>query len=43
MKKKIKINIGDSVQEREINYIPVRYIIAFLITLLEVLGIIGQL
>ncbi|MBE5734933.1 MAG: cardiolipin synthase [Clostridiales bacterium] len=41
MKKKIKINIGDSVQEREINYIPVRYIIAFLITLLEVLGIIG--
>ena len=42
MKRKIKINLGNNkVQEREINYIPVRYIIAFAITLFEILAIIG--
>ena len=41
MKKKLKIHKGNVIEEREVNYIPVRYIIAFLITLLEVLAIIG--
>lgn len=42
MKKKIKISTGvNKVEEREINYIPVRYIIAFSITLFEVLAIIA--
>jgi len=42
MKRKIKINLGNGkIKEREISYIPVRYIIAFLITILEVMGIIG--
>lgn len=42
MKRKITISLGnDKTEEREINYIPVRYIFAFLITLLEVLAIIG--
>ena len=42
MKRKIKIDLGNGrIQEREINYIPVRYIIAFAITLFEVLAIIG--
>ena len=42
MKKKIKIDLGNGkFKEREINYIPVRYILAGLITLFEVLAIIG--
>lgn len=41
MKRKIKINMGNKVTEREINYIPGRYIIAFLITIIEILAIIG--
>ena len=42
MKRKIKLDLGNGkIQEREINYIPVRYIIAFLITIFEVLAIIG--
>jgi len=41
MKRKIKINKGNTIEEREINYIPVRYIFAFFITLFEVLAIIG--
>ncbi|MBQ4124228.1 PLDc N-terminal domain-containing protein, partial [bacterium] len=42
MKRKIKLDLGNGkIEEREINYIPVRYIIAFSITLLEVLAIIG--
>ena len=41
MKRKLKIHKGKVVEEREINYIPVRYIIAFSITLFEVLAIIG--
>ena len=41
MKRKIKINKGNIIEEKEINYIPVRYIIAFAITLFEVLAIIG--
>lgn len=41
MKRTIKINKGTSVEERIINYIPVRYIVAFAITLFEVLAIIG--
>ena len=32
MKRKIKINLGNKIEEREINYIPGRYIWAFLIT-----------
>jgi len=42
MKRKIKLDLGNgNIKEREINYIPVRYIIAFLITIFEVLAIIG--
>jgi len=42
MKRKIKISLGnDKVEERVINYIPGRYIVAFAITLFEVLAIIA--
>lgn len=42
MKRKIKVGLGNGkVEERIVNYIPVRYIIAFAITLFEVLAIIG--
>lgn len=41
MKKKYKVNTGKETIEREFNYIPVRYIIAAIITLLEVLAVIG--
>ncbi len=42
MKRKIELNLGNGkIEEREINYIPVRYIFAFLITILEVVAIIG--
>ena len=42
MKRKIKLDLGNGkIKEREINYIPVRYIFAFLITIFEVLAIIG--
>lgn len=42
MKKTIKVNLGnDRVEERQVNYIPVRYIVAYAVTLFEVLAIIG--
>ena len=42
MKRKIKVSLGNNkIEERVINYIPVRYIVAFAITLFEVLAIIG--
>jgi len=41
MKKKQVYKVGKKTVEREINYIPVRYIFAFMITALEVLLIIG--
>ena len=41
MKKKYKVRTGKETIEREYNYIPVRYIIAVLITLFEILAIIG--
>jgi len=41
MKRKIRYSVGKNFKEREINYIPVRYIFAMLITVLEILGIIG--
>lgn len=42
MKRKIKLSLGNGrVKEKEFNYIPIRYIIAFLITIFEVLTIIG--
>ena len=41
MKRKIKIHTYGKVVEKEINYIPTRYIVAILVTILEVLGIIG--
>ena len=42
MKRKIKVSLGNNkVQEKVINYIPGRYIVAFAITLFEVLAIIG--
>ncbi len=41
MKKTYKISTGKETIEREYNYIPVRYIMAVLITLFEILAIIG--
>ena len=41
MKRKYKISTGKETVEREYNYIPVRYIVAVLITLFEILAIIG--
>jgi len=41
MKKKYEVKIGKETVEREYNYIPVRYIVAVLITLFEILAIIG--
>lgn len=41
MKKKIKYQVGNKTIEKETNYIPIRYIIAILITILEILTIIG--
>jgi len=41
MKRTITYNVKDKTVEREINYIPVRYIISGIITLLEVLAVIG--
>ena len=41
MKKTITYDVNQKKVEREINYIPVRYIFAILITMLEVLAVIG--
>ncbi len=41
MKRKYTYQAGDKTIEREYNYIPVRYIIAMLITVFEILAIIG--
>ena len=41
MKRKYSYQAGDRTIEREYNYIPVRYIIAMMITVLEILAIIG--
>lgn len=41
MKRKYKVKIGEATVEREYSYIPVRYIIAALLTLFEILAIIG--
>lgn len=41
MKKKIRIKSRYGVKEREIDYIPVRYILAILITILETAGVIA--
>ncbi len=42
MKKKTVYTVNGKKIEREINYIPVRYIIAMMITVLEILAIIGM-
>ena len=41
MKRKFRYRAGDKTVEREYNYIPIRYIIAILITVFEVAAIIG--
>ena len=41
MKRKYKIQAGEKTIEREYSYIPVRYILAAIITLLEIAAIIG--
>ena len=41
MKKNIKIYHKGKMVDKEINYIPTRYIIAILVTILEVAAIIG--
>ncbi|MBR2340698.1 MAG: cardiolipin synthase [Clostridia bacterium] len=41
MKRKYKVRAGKKTIEREYNYIPVRYIIAILFTVFEILAIIG--
>jgi len=43
MKRKYKVRINNKDVEREINYIPVRYIIAIMITVFEILAVIGIL
>ena len=42
MKRKYSYQAGDKTIEREYNYIPVRYIIAMMITVFEILAIIGM-
>ena len=41
MKKTIRYDVNNQTVEREVDYIPVRYIIAVMITVLEVLAVIG--
>lgn len=41
MKRKYSYQVNDQTVEREYNYIPVRYILAMLITILEIAAIIG--
>lgn len=41
MKKTIRYDVNSKMMEREVTYIPVRYVIAVLITLLEVVSVIG--
>ena len=41
MKRTISYNVNEKTVEREVNYIPVRYIIAILITVFEIAAIIG--
>lgn len=41
MKKTIRYDVNNKMVEREVTYIPVRYVIAVLITLLEVVAVIG--
>ncbi len=41
MKRKIQYDIYKKTVEREINYIPVRYVLAILVTVLEITSIIG--
>ena len=41
MKRKYTVHTGNGIIEREYSYIPVRYIIAFMLTLLEIVAIIG--
>ena len=41
MKKSYRVNVGKETVEREYNYIPVRYILAVLITVFEIFAIIG--
>lgn len=41
MKKTITYDVNERIVEKEINYIPVRYIIAVFITVLEVIAVIG--
>lgn len=41
MKRPLRYMVNDKFVEKEVNYIPVRYIIAFAITALEVLAVLG--
>lgn len=41
MKRKIRYNLNEKEVEREYNYIPVRFILAILLTLFEVAAIIA--
>ncbi len=41
LKRTLRYRVGEKEVEREINYIPVRYIIAAMITVLEIVAIIG--
>ena len=43
MKKKLRYHENGKIVEREINYIPGRYIVAVILALIEVLSIIGIL
>ncbi len=41
LKKTLRYNVNEQTVEREVNYIPVRYILAILITLFEIVAILG--
>ena len=41
MKKKIKIGTGEGAKVKEISYLPIRFTLAILITLVEILAIIA--
>ena len=41
MKKVIKVHLNGKIEEREINYIPIRYIVALFLSLFETVMVIG--
>ena len=42
MKKKLRYNVGAEIVEKDVNYIPVRFILAVFLAVLETLGVIAM-